>query len=122
MAAMLRLPGNPARRGVGMLASAMTRFTDRQPLWKVFWLYGVLPGNLWWIAVLAMLLDAQWPGATRALLVLLLGYTAWIVMAVWRAAPNARDPRYGVLARALTVVWAINTVLLVLFLELQLLR
>ena len=57
-----------------------------------------------------------------SLLVFLLVYTAWIVLAVWRAAPNASDPRYGVLARALTVVWAINTVLVVFFLELQLLR
>ena len=56
------------------------------------------------------------------LLVFLLAYTAWIVVAVWRAAPNAKDPRYGVLARALTVAWAINTVLLVFFLGLPLLR
>lgn len=105
-----------------MFASGMIRFADQHPLWKVFWLYGVIPSNLLWIAVLAMMSNGSWVGVTRGLLVFLLVYTAWIVLAVWRAAPNASDPRYGVLARALTVVWAINTVLVVFFLELQLLR
>ncbi|MNO08649.1 hypothetical protein D3C81_2314090 [compost metagenome] len=49
-------------------------------------------------------------------------YTAWIVIAVWHAAPNARDPRYGVVARALTVAWALNTALVVFFLGLQLVQ
>ena len=64
----------------------------------------------------------QLPGATLGLLVFLLGYTAWIVAAVWRVAPNVKDRRYGVVAQALTVVWAINTVLVVFFLGLQMVR
>ncbi|WP_232219990.1 hypothetical protein [Novilysobacter concretionis] len=85
-------------------------------------MYGVIPSNLLWAAILLMMQQGGMVGAVRGLLLFLLAYTAWIVFAVWRAAPNAKDPRYGVLARALTVVWAINTVLLVFFLELQLLR
>lgn len=92
------------------------------PLWKVFWLYGVIPSNLLWIAVLWLMSRGGLPGATLGLLLFLLGYTAWIVVAVWRAAPHAKDLRYGALARALTVAWAINTVLLVFFLGLTLLR
>ena len=47
---------------------------------------------------------------------------AWIVAAVWKVAPNAKDPRYGVMAQALTVGWAINTVLIAFFLGLQMVR
>ncbi len=35
---------------------------------------------------------------------------------------SAKDPRYGVMAQALTVAWAINTVLIAFFLGLQVVR
>ncbi len=89
------------------------------PLWRVFWLYGVAASSLLWALLLWMLVRPAQAGVIVALLGLLLAYTAWIVIAVWRAAPRAADPRYGLLARALTVTWAINTVLLVFFLGLQ---
>lgn len=92
------------------------------PLGRVFWLYGVIPSNLLWLGVLWLMTGGGTPSATLGLLAFLLVYTAWILVAVWRAAPQAHDPRYGVLARALTVAWAINTVLLVFFLGLPLLR
>lgn len=96
------------------------RVYDKSPLWKVFWLYGVLPSSLLWATALWLL--ARGPEtAVLGLSAVLLGHTAWIAWAVWHAAPGARDPRYGVLARALTVAWAINTVLLVFFLGLPLL-
>ncbi|WP_297145164.1 hypothetical protein [Thermomonas sp.] len=95
---------------------------ERSPLWKVFWLYGVLPSNLLWLAVAWLVDHHQRPGLTLLLLAALLGYTSWIVPAVWKAAPNVKDPRYSVMAQALTVVWAINTVLIVFFLGLQMLR
>ncbi len=101
--------------------SSRTAATGRTPLWKAFWLYGVIPSNLLWGVVLWMLPDPAWRTTVRVLLLLLLPYTAWIVVAVWRASFNTGNPRYGVLARALTVVWAINTVLLVFFLELSVL-
>jgi hypothetical protein len=99
--------------------SNLARLPDRAPLWKVFWLQGVIPSNLLWGVVLWMIIRGMSPWGVRALLLLVLAYTAWIVLAVWQAAPNTANPRYGVLARALTVAWAINTVLLVFFLELQ---
>ncbi|MCW4454852.1 hypothetical protein OK348_08580 [Flavobacterium sp. MXW15] len=105
-----------------MHASSVMGPVGHSPLWKVFWLYGVIPSNLLWGVVLWMLSHGGYPGATLGLLAFLLLYTAWIVVAVWRAAPNAGDPRYGVVARTLTVAWALNTVLMVFFLGLQLLR
>ena len=105
-----------------MHASHAIHLPERSPLWKGFWLYGVLPSNLLWLAVAWLVDHNQLPGATLGLLVFLLGYTAWIVAAVWKAAPNAKDPRYGVMAQALTVAWAINTVLIAFFLGLQMVR
>ena len=74
-----------------MHASHAIHLPERSPLWKVFWLYGVIPSNLLWIAVLWLMSRGGMPGATLGLLVFLLVYTAWIVTAVWRAAPRARD-------------------------------
>ena len=50
----------------------------------------------------------------------LLVYTGWIIPAVWRAAPSADNPNYGMAARGLTVAWGLNTVLVIFFLILQL--
>ncbi|MGP1666275.1 MAG: hypothetical protein ACTS5I_10280 [Rhodanobacter sp.] len=98
--------------------SWLVRFAGRTPLWKVFWLYGVIPSSVLWSVAAWLMISGDMPGIVRGLLVGLLAYTAWIVVMVWHAAPNTTDARYGVLARALTVTWAINTVLMVFFLEL----
>ena len=87
------------------------------PLWRVFWLYGVFPSNALWIVILALLYTA----APAVLLVALLLYTAWILLGVWQCADNVENALYGVIARWLTVAWAVNTVLLVLFIQLELL-
>lgn len=105
-----------------MHASHAFPVSERSPLWKVFWLYGVIPSNLLWLVVAWLIGQQRLPGATLGLLVFLLGYTAWIVAAVWKVAPNAKDQRYAVMAQALTVAWAINTVLIAFFLGLQLVR
>lgn len=89
-------------------------------LWQVFWLLGVIPSNVLW----ALALWALSNGRTHLLLGLfavLLVYTGWIIPAVWRAAPGARNPNLGVAARGLTVAWGLNTVLVIFFLTLQLL-
>lgn len=99
-------------------ASWLARLAGRTPLWKVFWLYGVIPSSVLWGVAAWLMVSGGMRGIVRGLLVVLLAYTAWIVLMVWYAAPNAADARYGVLARALTVTWAINTVLMVFFLEL----
>ncbi len=104
------------------MAIRVMAWAERAPLWRVFWLYGVIPSNLAWAAVLWMMSAGAHLELVRGLLLALLLFTAWIVRAVWLAAPNVGDRRYGLVARALTVAWGINTVLLVFFLELQLLH
>lgn len=47
-------------------------------------------------------------------------YTPWVLVAVWRCASNSA-PVWTTLARSLTVAWAINTALVLLFLQLSIL-
>ena len=88
-------------------------------LWRVFWLQGVIPSNLLWAAALWALMQGKITLLLGLFAVLLL-YTGWIIPAVWRAAPSAHNPGYGMAARGLTVAWGVNTVLVIFFLLLQL--
>jgi hypothetical protein len=93
------------------------------PLWKVYWLYGVVGSNV--LALILLLLmerNAVASGWLQLLLLALAIYTVWIVVSVWRCASNVENPVYGHMARALTVAWAINAVLVLGFLELQFLQ
>lgn len=89
------------------------------PLWKVFWGYGVCIS-----AVLVLLhVLAMYQGRVVMQQVLLLcfaAYTAWIIVSVWRCAANAH-PFWGLLARWLTVAWAGNATMVLVFLQLDLL-
>ena len=64
-----------------------------------------------------LLFYQQLDSVTLALLLTaFIGYTAWVLNAVWRNAGNVREPIYGEIARFLTVAWSINAVLVSLFL------
>lgn len=88
------------------------------PLWAVFWGYGVFASSvligLYIVAVVEHRLFMQ-----QALLILFAGYTAWILVSVWRCAQNS-GPHLRLIARCLTVAWAANAVMIVLFLQLDL--
>ena len=93
------------------------------PLWKAYWLYGVLGSNvLAGILLLLMQRSAPAGGWFQLVLLVLVAYTVWIVISVWRCAFNVENPVYGHMARALTVTWAINALLVLGFLELQFLQ
>lgn len=82
----------------------------RSRLWVVFWIYGVLTSHLLFGAILTFYRQI----GTPLLAVLLAGfvaYTAWIMRMVWVNAFNVEKEIYGHIARALTVAWAINSVL-----------
>ncbi|MDG9926814.1 MULTISPECIES: hypothetical protein [unclassified Pseudomonas] len=84
-------------------------------LWKVFWLHGVLVSHLLFGTIL--LLYQAIDSTSLALLLLgFIGYTAWLLNAVWRNAGNVREAIYGEMARFLTVAWSINAVLVSAFL------
>lgn len=88
------------------------------PLWRVYWLYGVL-GSVALAAAIIAPLALHWVGPAGALLVLAVGaaYTVWILVGVWRCAYNNEGTALGMsrdgwamLARMLTVAWAINVI------------
>jgi hypothetical protein len=88
-----------------------------EPLWKVFWVYGVLASvGLALFYLLAM--DQKRVVMQQTLLIAIAAYTVWILVAIWRCAENSR---WGPLARGLTVAWAGNTILLLAFLQVDLL-
>ena len=88
------------------------------PLARVFWIYGVLTSIA--IGLLYMLAaEAGRRSLQQALLIILLAYTGWIVVAVWRCAEPA-PPTLRIVARSLTVAWALNIILVTGFLQLDL--
>jgi hypothetical protein len=100
-------------------APELSAWRGRQPLWKVFWLYGVAVSSaLIAIYYLAFLADAV---ALRQILLLCFApYTAWILVSIWRCSNNAREQYWRMLARFLTVAWALNAALIVIFVEMNL--
>ena len=92
------------------------------PLWKVYWLYGVLGSNVLALILLLLMQEgAIASGWFQLVLLLLAVYTVWIVVSVWRCAFNVENPMYGHMARGLTIAWAINALLVLGFLELRVL-
>lgn len=85
------------------------------PLWEVFWLYGVATSAvLAAIFAIALLQEILW--LQLVMIVIFAGYTAWIVVSVWRCAPNVTDERLVPIARGLTIAWSLNTLFVLAFL------
>lgn len=97
-----------------------TQATSTEPrgrtrLWIVFWIYGVLASHLFFGAILYFYRQIDTP-LLAVLLAAFVAYTAWIMRAVWVDAFNVRKEIYAYIARALTVAWALNAVLVSVFL------
>ncbi|MBA1147883.1 hypothetical protein H0Z60_12595 [Ectothiorhodospiraceae bacterium WFHF3C12] len=95
-------------------------FPESASLARVFWLYGVIPSNVLWILLLWSYAPPTATPLVAVLAVALIVYTGWIVAAIWATADNVHKPLYGVLARWITVAWALNTLLSLAFLMLDL--
>jgi len=87
----------------------------RTPLWVAFWLYGVLASHLFFSGIVYSYRQASTP-VVGLMLAGFLVYTAWIMHTIWIDALNVRNEFWGYLARWLTVAWALNAVLVSLFL------
>jgi hypothetical protein len=87
------------------------------PLWRLFWIYGVLVGTAGGTAILASVRSGAAPSVTVGLVAVGLAYTAWVLVGVWRCAFNMSRRPFGVdretlgwMARLMTFGWAINAV------------
>jgi len=90
-----------------------------QPLCTVFWIYGVL-ATMGLGALYAFSLYHGRIGLQQLLLFCIAGYVFWVLVSLWRSSQSAIVPLWGVLARQLTVVWAVGAVLVLIFLQLDL--
>jgi hypothetical protein len=102
-------------------AAEIRAWHGEEPLWKVFWVYGVATS----VTVVVLYVVAFYDGRMTLRQVFLpcfAAYTAWILVSVWRCASNTNEKLWGTLARFLTVAWAGNTILVLIFLQLNLLR
>lgn len=89
-------------------------------LGPVFWLYGVLGSAL--LSVLFLFTrDHEGVTGQQALLGILALYTIWVIGSIWRSAKRAEVDHLHASARAFTVAWTINAVLLLGFFEVDLL-
>ncbi len=104
---------------VEFFAPELQAWRGQQPLWKVFWIYGVATSLvLVLFYVLGFYLDRV---ALRQVLLLCFAlYTTWILISVWACANNTSKPIWGLFARFLTVAWACNAVLVLVFLQFNL--
>jgi hypothetical protein len=92
-----------------------------EPLSKVFWGYGVLASSI--LALFyAFALYQDRVATQQILLICLAGYTVWILVAVWQCSGNSKEPHLGMLARLLTVAWAVNAIMVLTFLQLGLVK
>jgi hypothetical protein len=104
---------------VDFFAMEIRSWHGEEPLWKVFWGYGVLTSailaTIYAVAIYNAHLVLQ-----QVLLLCFVAYTIWILISVWRCAENTQEKFWGLLARFLTVAWAGNTIMIITFLQIDL--
>jgi hypothetical protein len=111
---------NVTKFAANFFAAEIRAWHGEEALWKVFWVYGVATS----VTIVALYIVAFYDGRMALRQVLLpcfAVYTAWILVSVWRCASNTNENLWSTLARFLTVAWAGNTILVLIFLQLNLL-
>ena len=79
------------------------------PLWKAFWLWGVIVSTL---LLFLFLFALDQIGVTWGLLIvsgiIMVPYTVWVLVAIWQCADNVRNDFWGRMARFVTILWSFN--------------
>ena len=109
-----------AKFAVDFFAAEIRSWHGEEPLWKVFWVYGVATSVTIVVPYVVAFYDGHM-ALRQVLLPCFAAYTAWILVSVWRCASNTNEKLWSKLARFLTVAWAGNTILVLIFLQLNLL-
>jgi hypothetical protein len=94
------------------IAPQLRAWRGQAPLAEVFWVHGVLHSLTLALILLATIqAGLQW--ATAALLLLLVAYTAFAVVAIWRCAERQKaGGDWSLIAQALSIAWMVNVLLL----------
>lgn len=90
-----------------------------QPLGTVFWVHGVAVSSAL-LLLHAVALARGLHAVEQVLIVVTALYTPWILVAIWRCSANA-PPILGTMAKWLTIAWALNSLLVLAALQLELL-
>ncbi len=86
-----------------------------EPLWRVFWVYGVVVGIV--ITIVDSVLSSFIHGIAYApFFIFMLAYTVWNIVATWRCAFNAKRRLWGYIAR---VIMATSSIVVLLSLLLM---
>lgn len=102
-----------------VFAPQVRAWRGEAPLWEVFWIQGVAVSVLLALCLGFALLKDFW-GLAQALLLVLVAHTGWVVVAIWRCAERTEPTIWTVVAQALTIAWALNTLFLSVFLAIAL--
>lgn len=89
-------------------ASFSPQFHGHTPLWKAFWIYGVLLSHVYFGAIL-FLFNRVGPVLMFALLWGFIFYTLAIMRVIWVNTLNTQQALFTFAARYLTVIWMINS-------------
>lgn len=100
-------------------ATEIRAWRGEERLWKVFWIYGVVVSS-GVVGVYIAAFDDAHVLLRQILLPCFAAYTAWILVSVWRCADKTEEKLWGTLARFLTVAWACNAILIITFLQINL--
>ena len=100
----------------GLFGELRSYWHGEGPLWKLYWIYGVLLSTIGGAFLLAVVLQGAVPLPTLLpIFAIALIYTGYILVSIWRSAFNiTSDPMgidreaWGWLARVLTIGWALN--------------
>ena len=100
----------------GLIGELRHYWHGEGPLWKLYWVYGVLLSTLGGTFLMAGVLRHALPmPLLLAILAAGLAYTGFILVSIWRSAFNIAGTPLGIeaaawgwLARALTFGWALN--------------
>ena len=103
---------------VTLFAPEIRAWRGEATLSTVFWFHGVLTSLVLTVFFAVSIYQGE-VLTEQGLLIGLSLYTAWVLFSIWRCALSA-DPFWGSLARALTIFWAANSALVLLFMQLGL--
>lgn len=100
------------------IAPAIRIWRGEEKLSKAFWIYGVFVSA---VLILRYML-ARYEGRTALQQILILGFgafTIWILVSLWRCASKT-GTSWGLFTQLLIVPWAVNTAMVLGFLQLDL--
>lgn len=102
-----------------LFPAEMRAWNGDADLATVFWFYGVLTSSILMIFYAATIYLLH-PVAEQLLLICFALYTVWILVSIWRCS-LATDTFWSLLARFLTIAWAGNAAMLLVFRQFELL-